>query len=73
QVESHDSETEFIEKQTCEIGIQIGKQLCEVGVQTSESIIQDLENYVILLQEQLNKKISEIEDLRKHLDLGKSI
>ncbi|CAG8774425.1 4213_t:CDS:2, partial [Gigaspora rosea] len=68
QVESHDSETEFIEKQTCEIGIQVGKQLCEVGVQTSESIIQDLENYVILLQEQLNKKISEIEDLRKHLD-----
>ncbi|RIB08136.1 hypothetical protein C2G38_2212373 [Gigaspora rosea] len=81
QVESHNSETEFIEKQTCEIGIQVGKQLCEVGVQTSESIIQDLKNYVILLQEQLNKKISEIEDLRKHLDcaydyvveMGKSI
>ncbi|CAG8451077.1 5489_t:CDS:10, partial [Scutellospora calospora] len=68
QVESHDSETEFIEKQTCEIGTQVEKQLCEVGVQTSDSIIQDLENYVILLQEQLNKKISEIEDLRKHLD-----
>ncbi|RIB08259.1 hypothetical protein C2G38_2111524, partial [Gigaspora rosea] len=47
---------------------QVGKQLCEVGIQTSESIIQDLENYVILLQEQLNKKISEIEDLQKHLD-----
>ncbi|CAG8474008.1 11618_t:CDS:2, partial [Dentiscutata heterogama] len=45
QVKSHDSETEYIEKQTCEIGIQVRKQLCEVGIQTSESIIQDLENY----------------------------
>ncbi|CAG8658613.1 8965_t:CDS:2 [Scutellospora calospora] len=84
KVESHDPETEFVKKQTCEIvqvekqfcevdvqverqfcevGIQIGKQFCEVSVQISESIIQNLENYVYLLQEQLNKKISEIEDL----------
>ncbi|CAG8811560.1 16450_t:CDS:1, partial [Racocetra fulgida] len=46
-----------VKRQFCEVGVQVGKQFCEVGVQTSESIIQNLENYIYLLQEQLNKKI----------------
>ncbi|CAG8785516.1 20102_t:CDS:2, partial [Racocetra fulgida] len=30
QIKSHDIEMEFVEKQFCEVGIQIEKQYCEV-------------------------------------------
>ncbi|RIB04656.1 hypothetical protein C2G38_2221792 [Gigaspora rosea] len=55
QVENHDLETEFIEKQTCEIGIQV------------ELVSEQVEKQFC---EQLNKKIEEIEDLKKYLSCG---
>ncbi|CAG8545061.1 7975_t:CDS:2, partial [Scutellospora calospora] len=44
------------------------QQICEVGIQTTESVVQNLENYVYLLQMQLNNKVNEIENLQKQLN-----
>ncbi|CAG8769578.1 3427_t:CDS:2, partial [Cetraspora pellucida] len=48
--------------------VQISKETCDVGVQVSDAMSYILENYIYLLQAQLNTKINKIENLQKQLE-----
>ncbi|CAG8726056.1 990_t:CDS:1, partial [Racocetra fulgida] len=64
-----------VEKNTCEIGIQtneigvqVNKETREIGIQAFDNMSHTLENYIHLLQAQLDIKINEIETLQKQLE-----
>ncbi|RIB16285.1 hypothetical protein C2G38_2038690 [Gigaspora rosea] len=59
---SHETD---VEKNICEVGVQVNQETHDVGIQVSNIT---LESRVYLLQLQLNSKINEIEDLKKQLD-----
>ncbi|CAG8478664.1 12825_t:CDS:1, partial [Cetraspora pellucida] len=53
--------------QTNEIGVQVNKETHEIGIQVFDNISHILENYIHILQVQLDIKINEIETLQKQL------
>ncbi|RIB04263.1 hypothetical protein C2G38_2284631 [Gigaspora rosea] len=59
---SHETD---VEKNMCEVGVQVNQETHEIGIQVSDIT---LESRVYLLQLQLSSKINEIEDLKKQLD-----